>query len=76
VPARHLRVLLEGHLFRPHRRSGERFGSEADLTAMWRIMRPLEISGGASVFFPGPLLRERVGDSPRVWAYVAGVWDF
>ncbi|HEX8241914.1 MAG TPA: alginate export family protein [Longimicrobium sp.] len=70
-----VRLLLEAHRFLPHRGSGA-FGSEADLTAVWRAAPPFEVSGGASAFAPGPLLETRLGGSTRWWAYLQGTWEF
>lgn len=76
VPAPGVRLLLEGHRFLPQRGPAA-FGSEADLTAIWRAAgSPFELSGGASAFAPGPLLQPRVGTGTRYWAYISGVWDF
>ncbi|HEX8904605.1 MAG TPA: hypothetical protein VF771_07170, partial [Longimicrobiaceae bacterium] len=73
IPA--VRLLLEGHRFLPHRGDGA-FGSEADLTAVWRAAPPFEVSGGASAFAPGALLETRLGSSTRYWAYLQGTWEF
>lgn len=76
-PVKGLKLLLEGHSFAPQRGgAGENFGIEIDLTAWWRVAGPFELSGGASIFSPGGLLKARLGEDPRLWAYIAGQWDF
>ena len=73
IPA--VRLLLEGHRFLAQRGDGA-WGTEADLTAAWRAAPPFEVSGGASLFAPGPRLEARLGSSTRYWAYIQGQWDF
>jgi len=75
APMPALRLLLEGHRFLPQR-GDDAFGSEADLTAFWRVAPPFELSGGASAFRTGQLLEPRLGEGTRVWVYVQGTFDF
>jgi len=76
APVKGLRIVLDGHVFMPQRSSQEQFGSEVDLTATWRLAAPFELSGGAALFMPGELLKARIGDSARSWAFLAGSWEF
>jgi len=76
TPASGLRMLLEGHLLLPQRNGGDgNFGTEIDLTVWWRRVAAFELSGGASVFMPGELLESRLGEKPRYWIYLAGMWQ-
>lgn len=67
---------LDGHLFSAQRRSSDPFGTEVDATVTWKGKRGLELSGGASLFMPGELLRARLGDDARFWGYLSGQWTF
>jgi hypothetical protein len=74
-PSKELKLALEGHLLLPQH-GPDSFGNEFNITAAWRAATPFELSGGVAVFLPGEILKPRVGDSTRYWAYIAGLWEF
>jgi hypothetical protein len=77
APAEKTKTQLAFHYFRSHKSMvlldesrSKAFGSEIDFTVVYQYDPKLNITGGASVFFPGAIFKEKKGDRTTAWFYV------
>ena len=52
------------------------FGTEVDLTLIYKSSKSLSLQGGISIFSPGEIFEEVRGEDTSLWAYLMTVFNF
>ena len=82
-PARQLKLNLNFHFFRANENyrlidgsASKDFGTELDLTGNYKYNENVSFEGGASLFSPGKIFKERHGKDTATWFYLMSVINF
>lgn len=52
------------------------FGTEIDLVVNYKYNSYVTFEGGAGLFLPGEIFKERIGEDNSTWFYLMGIFDF
>ncbi len=82
-PITPLKINLHFHVFQANEDYGlingstsKNFGSEIDLVASYKYNSSITFEGGASMFMPGDIFKERRGKDTSTWLYLMAVANF
>lgn len=82
-PVDPLKINLHFHIFRANKNyllingsTSKSFGTELDLVANYKYNNIVSFEGGASLFSPGDIFKEKRGNDTSTWIYLMAVANF
>jgi len=82
-PVKALKLNLHFHVFQANQdyrlingSTSKNFGSEIDFVASYKYNSNITFEGGASMFMPGDIFKERRGKDTATWLYLMAVANF
>jgi len=80
TPVKKLKLTAVYHVFQANAdytltsgSTSKSFGSEADITLVYKYSDPVKLQGGFSMFMPGAIFKETKGKDSASWAYLMAV---